>query len=59
MRHSKTALAERFFLGNSSSYEHITNFCSIGLDRWWKRKIVNKYPIIQLGFSIKHAELAC
>jgi len=44
MIHSRTALAERFFSGNSATYEHIANFCSLGLDRWWKRKILNKIP---------------
>jgi len=44
MIHSRTTLAERFFSGNSATYEHIANFTSLGLDRWWKRKIVNKIP---------------
>jgi demethylmenaquinone methyltransferase / 2-methoxy-6-polyprenyl-1,4-benzoquinol methylase len=44
MIHSRTALAERFFSGNSATYEHIANFSTLGLDRWWKRKIVNKIP---------------
>jgi demethylmenaquinone methyltransferase / 2-methoxy-6-polyprenyl-1,4-benzoquinol methylase len=44
MIHSGTALAERFFSGNSASYEHIAEVSSLGLDRWWKRKIVNKIP---------------
>jgi demethylmenaquinone methyltransferase / 2-methoxy-6-polyprenyl-1,4-benzoquinol methylase len=42
--HSGTALAERFFSGNSATYEQIANFTSLGLDGWWKRKIVNKIP---------------
>jgi demethylmenaquinone methyltransferase / 2-methoxy-6-polyprenyl-1,4-benzoquinol methylase len=42
--HSGTALAERFFSGNSATYEQIANFTSVGLDGWWKRKIVNKIP---------------
>jgi demethylmenaquinone methyltransferase / 2-methoxy-6-polyprenyl-1,4-benzoquinol methylase len=42
--HSGTTLAERFFSGNSETYEHIANFSSLGLDGWWKRKIVNKIP---------------
>jgi demethylmenaquinone methyltransferase / 2-methoxy-6-polyprenyl-1,4-benzoquinol methylase len=44
MIHSRTALAERFFSGNSATYEQIANFSSLGLDGWWKRKIVNKIP---------------
>jgi demethylmenaquinone methyltransferase / 2-methoxy-6-polyprenyl-1,4-benzoquinol methylase len=42
--HSGTTLAERFFSGNSETYEHIANLSSLGLDGWWKRKIVNKIP---------------
>ena len=42
--HSGTTLAERFFSGNSGTYEHIANLSSLGLDGWWKRKIVNKIP---------------
>jgi demethylmenaquinone methyltransferase/2-methoxy-6-polyprenyl-1,4-benzoquinol methylase len=44
MIHSRTALAERFFSGNSATYEHIANVSTLGLDGWWKRKIVNKIP---------------
>ena len=44
MIHSRTALAERFFSGNSATYEHIANFSTLGLDHWWKRKILNKIP---------------
>ena len=42
--HSRTALAERFFSGNSATYEHIANVCTLGLDGWWKYKILNKIP---------------
>jgi demethylmenaquinone methyltransferase / 2-methoxy-6-polyprenyl-1,4-benzoquinol methylase len=42
--HSGTELAGRFFSGNSATYERIANVTSLGLDRWWKRKIVNKIP---------------
>ena len=44
MIHSRTSLAERFFSGNSASYEHIANVCTLGLDHWWKRKILKKIP---------------
>src|SRR6201984_3481438 len=44
MIHSGTLLAERFFAGHSATYEQIANFTSLGLDGWWKRKIVNKIP---------------
>lgn len=41
---SRTALAERFFSGNGATYEHIANLSTLGLDLWWKRKILNKIP---------------
>ena len=44
MIHSRTALAERFFSGNSATYEHIASISTLGLDRLWKRKILNKIP---------------
>ena len=44
MIHSRSALAERFFSGNSATYEHIANFSTLGLDRWWKRKILDRIP---------------
>jgi demethylmenaquinone methyltransferase/2-methoxy-6-polyprenyl-1,4-benzoquinol methylase len=37
-------LAERFFSGNSASYDHIARLSTLGLDAWWKRKIVKKLP---------------
>ena len=44
MIHSGTTRAERFFAGNSATYERIADLSSLGLDRWWKRKIVSKIP---------------
>jgi demethylmenaquinone methyltransferase/2-methoxy-6-polyprenyl-1,4-benzoquinol methylase len=38
------ALAERFFSGNGASYDHIASLSTLGLDGWWKRKILNKIP---------------
>ena len=37
-------LAERFFLGNAGSYDHIAGVSTLGLDGWWKRKILKKIP---------------
>ena len=37
-------LAERFFLGNAGSYDHIARLSTLGLDGWWKRKILKKIP---------------
>ena len=44
MVHSRTVLAERFFSENSATYEHIANVSTLGLDGWWKRKVLNKIP---------------
>ena len=44
MIQSRTALAERFFSGNGATYEHIANFSTLGLDGWWKRRVLNKIP---------------
>jgi demethylmenaquinone methyltransferase / 2-methoxy-6-polyprenyl-1,4-benzoquinol methylase len=37
-------LAERYFLGNGASYDHIARVSTLGLDAWWKRKILHKIP---------------
>jgi demethylmenaquinone methyltransferase / 2-methoxy-6-polyprenyl-1,4-benzoquinol methylase len=55
MIHPGTTLAERFFAGNSATYEHIANLSSLGLDDWWKRKIVNKIP----GNPVRILDQAC
>jgi demethylmenaquinone methyltransferase/2-methoxy-6-polyprenyl-1,4-benzoquinol methylase len=34
--------AEQFFSGNASSYDHIACVSTLGLDAWWKRKIIKK-----------------
>ena len=44
MIHAGTELAGRFFSGNSATYERIANLSSLGLDLWWKRKMVSKIP---------------
>src|SRR5438046_10746939 len=44
MRHDREALAEQFFSGNAASYDRIASFSTLGLDGWWKRKILNKIP---------------
>jgi len=38
------ALATKFFSGTSSSYDRISNLCTFGADRWWKRKMLMKIP---------------
>ena len=32
------------FLGNAWSYDHIARVSTLGLDGWWKRKILKKIP---------------
>ena len=36
--------AERFFGDNAESYDHIARVSTLGLDGWWKRKILKKIP---------------
>jgi demethylmenaquinone methyltransferase/2-methoxy-6-polyprenyl-1,4-benzoquinol methylase len=38
------ALAHRFFSGTGASYDHIVNWCTFGVDRWWKKKIMRAVP---------------
>jgi demethylmenaquinone methyltransferase/2-methoxy-6-polyprenyl-1,4-benzoquinol methylase len=37
-------LAEQYFEGNGASYDHIATVSTLGLDGWWKRKILKKIP---------------
>jgi demethylmenaquinone methyltransferase / 2-methoxy-6-polyprenyl-1,4-benzoquinol methylase len=37
-------IVRRFFAGTSLSYDHISNLCTFGADRWWKRKMLLKIP---------------
>jgi demethylmenaquinone methyltransferase / 2-methoxy-6-polyprenyl-1,4-benzoquinol methylase len=37
-------LAEQFFSGNAATYDRIAKFSTLGLDAWWKRKILKKIP---------------
>ena len=37
-------LAERYFEGNAASYDHIARISTLGLDGWWKRKILKRLP---------------
>ena len=41
---NRKEFAERFFSGNAESYDHIARVSTLGLDGWWKRKIINKIP---------------
>ena len=37
-------LAERYFADNGASYDHIARVSTLGLDAWWKQKILKKLP---------------
>jgi demethylmenaquinone methyltransferase/2-methoxy-6-polyprenyl-1,4-benzoquinol methylase len=37
-------LAEQFFSGTGSTYDHIVNLCTLGIDRLWKERILEKLP---------------
>lgn len=36
--------AHRFFTGTGHSYNLIVNLCTLGLDFWWKQRILDKIP---------------
>jgi demethylmenaquinone methyltransferase/2-methoxy-6-polyprenyl-1,4-benzoquinol methylase len=36
--------AEQFFWGNGATYDHIARVSTLGLDGWWKRKILRRLP---------------
>jgi demethylmenaquinone methyltransferase / 2-methoxy-6-polyprenyl-1,4-benzoquinol methylase len=44
MTKSREASAEQFFSGNAASYDRTARFATLGLDGWWKRKILKKIP---------------
>jgi demethylmenaquinone methyltransferase/2-methoxy-6-polyprenyl-1,4-benzoquinol methylase len=37
-------LVERFFSGTGSTYDHIVNLCTLGIDRHWKERILQQLP---------------
>ena len=40
----KTELVQRFFAGTGNSYDNMVNVATLGIDRLWKRKIVEHIP---------------
>ena len=44
MAKHREELAEQFFSGNAATYDRIARFSTLGLDGFWKRKILNKIP---------------
>lgn len=41
---SKAELVHRFFKGTGPSYDFMVNLCTLGFDRSWKNKILNRVP---------------
>jgi demethylmenaquinone methyltransferase / 2-methoxy-6-polyprenyl-1,4-benzoquinol methylase len=52
---SRLALVERFFRGTGKSYDCMVNAATLGIDRLWKRRIVELIP----PQSRRVADLAC
>jgi demethylmenaquinone methyltransferase/2-methoxy-6-polyprenyl-1,4-benzoquinol methylase len=40
----KVELVNRFFSGTGPTYDYLVNLSTLGLDRWWKKKILEKIP---------------
>jgi demethylmenaquinone methyltransferase/2-methoxy-6-polyprenyl-1,4-benzoquinol methylase len=52
---ARLALVERFFQGTGSSYDFMVHAATFGIDRLWKRRIVQRIP----PHSRRVADLAC
>lgn len=52
---ARLALVERFFQGTGSSYDHMVDAATFGIDRLWKRRIARLVP----PRSRRVADLAC
>jgi len=52
---SQTELVHRFFSGTGPTYDSIVNLCTMGFDRGWKKKILEKIP----KGSIRIMDQAC
>jgi demethylmenaquinone methyltransferase / 2-methoxy-6-polyprenyl-1,4-benzoquinol methylase len=37
-------IVREFFTGTGHSYDRISNLCTFGADRWWKRRIIDVIP---------------
>lgn len=51
----RLALVERFFQGTGSSYDHMVDVATFGIDRLWKRRIARLVP----PRARRVADLAC
>lgn len=38
-------LADRFFAGTGATYDFMVNLCTLGVDWWWKKEILNAIPL--------------
>jgi demethylmenaquinone methyltransferase/2-methoxy-6-polyprenyl-1,4-benzoquinol methylase len=44
--HSGVEIAHRFFFGTASSYDLAVHFWTVGLDWWWKKRLIDKIPSV-------------
>lgn len=51
----KTELVQRFFAGTGGSYDRMVNIATLGIDRLWKRRIVDLIP----HNALRILDLAC
>jgi demethylmenaquinone methyltransferase/2-methoxy-6-polyprenyl-1,4-benzoquinol methylase len=40
----KIEIVNRFFAGTGPTYDYMVNLSTLGFDRWWKKKILEKIP---------------
>lgn len=52
---ARTELVQRFFAGTGSSYDQMVNAATLGIDRLWKRRIVDLIP----PRAMRILDLAC
>ena len=52
---ARLELVERFFHGTGSTYDLVVNAATFGIDRWWKRRIVQLIP----ANATRILDLAC
>src|SRR4051812_44063995 len=55
MQDPKLELVQRFFSGTGGSYDFMVNIATLGIDRLWKRKMVDLIP----ADAARVLDLAC